>query len=88
MTPIAHGREIKFSTSAAVFTDWYDADQLPARSGVYEVEVVPGASDFRYCNGQTWYHGGTTPREALFQFQYVGEIATVAHRWRGLSEKP
>lgn len=74
---------------ASKLTDWYDADQLPTRTGVYECErtlnkLVPL---FRYFDGERWYYGGETPWLAFFHFQTMGVVIYDVTRWRGLREQ-
>lgn len=69
-------------------TEWYEADQLPVRSGVYEMKYeAPNDNQFRYFDGANWYAGGATPDDALRHFQIVGGRAAHALRWRGLTER-
>lgn len=63
-------------------TGWYDADQLPTRSGVYDV-----GTEFRYFDGANWYVGAGTPDEAMRFFQVLGERAATPLPWRGLTER-
>lgn len=70
-------------------TEWYEADQLPARSGVYETTMTGDGRFclFQYFDGVNWYKGRGTPDEALRQFQVSGERAKDTCRWRGLTER-
>lgn len=70
-------------------TGWYETDQLPVRSGVYEVTMAGDGrfSVFRYFDGVNWYEGGGTPNEALHHFQTTGHRADVIYRWRGLTKR-
>lgn len=69
------------ATHAWSVTEWYEAGQLPARSGVYDV-----GTEFRYFDGANWYVGAGTPNEAMRFFQVLGE-RTTALPWRGLTER-
>lgn len=77
------------ATYAWHVTEWYEADQLPVRSGVYETALTEDGRfcGFRYFDGANWYVGDSTPDAALRKFQTTGERATGPLRWRGLTER-
>lgn len=75
-------------------TDWFDADVLPIRSGVFEVQTegwveraTSGgpARTFRYFDGTRWYSGGPSPDVAFYMFQTLGVRVTVPLMWRGVT---
>lgn len=77
----AHEDRPPSPTPSPGVTEWYEADQQPARSGVYDV-----GTEFRYFDGANWYVGAGTPNEAMRFFQVLGE-RTTALPWRGLTER-
>lgn len=72
-------------------TEWYEGEQLPARSGLYETETKPFINtihrNFRYFDGERWYFGDSTPAKAMHAFQALGVVVNDRPRWRGLREK-
>jgi hypothetical protein len=70
-------------------TGWYEANQLPVRSGVYETTLTDDGRfcAFRYFDGVNWYKGGGSPNDALRNFQFIGERIKDPLRWRGLTER-
>lgn len=82
---------VAYAAAGMAVTEWYEGEQLPARSGVYETEIKPHINmiqrNFRYFDGERWYYGGDTPAKAMYAFQTLGIVMNDSPRWRGLREK-
>jgi len=69
-------------------TPWFPVGTKPKRVGVYEVAIAYRL--FRYFDGQCWFIGGQTPKDAMRVYRHnpFPFSPTNLPCWRGLKERP